>query len=266
MFTVSFIYMHDCIKNIGPLWACSCFWYEDYNGDLRRLFHGTNKVELQIAFSVCVQQKIPELVPLLPHGSASKEFYEHMTQGRYCLKCKREEISDNVFALGIMSPAALSAALTHCVESKLCARISRAFTFKRIHVNRDIIHSKSYMNIARRNSSTVYVSDLGFVEVKLYIKVFVQCENVLFCSDSCSCKHPSYYGVADCFLQPAADITLSSDTFTNCKPGHIIPVRRANCSNVIFPITSITALCILVDCKSGESMFVCKLPNRYEKD
>lgn len=113
------LHLHDCVKNIGPLWACSCFWYEDYNGDLRRLFHGTNKVELQIAFSICVQQKIPELVPLLPHGSAAKEFYEHMTQARYSLNCKREEISNNVFALAIMSPATLSAALTHCVESKL---------------------------------------------------------------------------------------------------------------------------------------------------
>jgi len=74
------LHLHDCVKNIRPLWTSSCFWYEDYNGDLRRLFRGKNKVELQIAFSVCVQQKIPELVPLLPHGSASKEFYERMTQ------------------------------------------------------------------------------------------------------------------------------------------------------------------------------------------
>ena len=72
-----------------------------------------------------------------------------------------------------MSTAALSAALTHCVESKLHARISRAFTFKLIQVNRDIIQSKSYLIISRRNSCTVYVNDLGFVEVKLYIKVFV---------------------------------------------------------------------------------------------
>ena len=56
---------------------------------------------------------------------------------------------------------------------KLRARISRAFTFKRIQVNRDIIHSKSYLNISRRNSCTVYVNELGFVEVKLYLKVFV---------------------------------------------------------------------------------------------
>ena len=255
-----------CVKNIGPLWAGSCFGFEDFNGDLRTLFHGTNKVELQIAFSVCVQQKIPELIPLLQHGSASKEFYQHMTEGRYSLKCKREEISTNVFALGIMSPASLSARLKQYVESKLCAQISRAFTFKRIQINRDVTHSKAYVNITRRNSCTVYVNDLGFVEVKLYVKVFLQCRNALFCTDSCSCKMPQYYGVADCYLQPEADINVSSDNFTNCNPQHIIPVRKEKCSDVIFPVTSIKALCILVDCKSDQCMFVCKLPNRYEKD
>ena len=78
-------HLHDCVKNIGPLRVSSCFWYEDYNGDLKRLFHGTNKVEVQIAFSV--QHKIWVLVPLLSHGSATKEFYEHMTQARYSPKC-----------------------------------------------------------------------------------------------------------------------------------------------------------------------------------
>lgn len=70
----SLLHLQDCVNNVGPLWACSCFWFEDYNGDLRKLFHGAQKVELQIAFSVCIQQKIPELIPLLPCGSSSKEF------------------------------------------------------------------------------------------------------------------------------------------------------------------------------------------------
>ena len=64
--------------NVGHLWACTCLGYEDYNGDLR-LFHGTNKVELQIPFVVCVQQEISELVPLLVHDSACNEFYAHDT-------------------------------------------------------------------------------------------------------------------------------------------------------------------------------------------
>lgn len=259
------LHLQDCVNSLGPLWASSCFWFEDYNGDLRKLFHGTQKVELQIAFSICIQQKIPELIPLLPCGSSSKEFYDNITWARHLLKCTREKIADNLFALGLMSPAELSATLTCIMESKI-GHISKVFTFKRIQMNGDVIHSKACGNVVRRNSCTVFVDDAGSLEVKFYVKVYVQCQNVLFCSNECTCKVPIYYGVADCLLIPAADITLSCDLFTNCKVGHIIPARREECSNVIFPLTSVKALCVLIDCNHKECMFVCKLPNRYEKD
>lgn len=124
------------------------------------------------------------------------------------LKCTREKIADNLFALGLMSPAELSATLTSIMGSKI-GRISKVFTFKRIQMNRDVIHSKAYGNVVRRNSYTVFVDDAGFLEVKFYVKVCVQCSNVLFCSNECTCKVPIYYGVADCLLKPAPDIILS---------------------------------------------------------
>ena len=259
------LHLHDCVKNLGPLWANSCFWYEDYNGQLRKLFHGTQKVELQIAFSVCIQQKVPELIPLLPLHSSSEEFYKSMTQGKYSLKCKREKISDNIFSLGVMSPALLNPSLSVFIESSM-GQISQVFLFKRIQINTDVIHSKSYLNVSRRNSFTVFVTDTGFVEVKFYIKLYFKCPNVLFCTDACPCKLPKYYGIADCCLKPATDIKLSSDKFTHCKVGHVYPVRKEACNNVIFTVTKVEALCVSVDCKCSQCMFVCKLPNRIEKD
>ena len=222
-------------------------------------------MEQQIVFSVCIQQKIPELIPLLQLGSSSKNFYEHMTQGRYLLKCNREEICHSVLALGVMTPAVLSAALIGFIENKI-GSLSEAFMFKRIHIKGDVIHSKSYLNVSRRNSYTVIADNVGFVEVKCCLKVYVKCPNVLFCTDACTCKLPRYYGIADYCLIPATDIVMSSDSFTNCDIGHIIPVRREKCSNLIFPVTSIQGLCILVDCNHSECKFICKLPNRYEKD
>lgn len=140
------LHLHDCVKNLGPLWANSCFWYEDYHGQLRKLFHGTKKVELQIAFSVCIQQNVPELIPLLPRHFSSEEFYKSMTQGKYTLKCKREKTSDNLFSLGVMSPALLNPSLSVFIESRL-GQISQVFLFKRIQINTYVIHSKSYLNV-----------------------------------------------------------------------------------------------------------------------
>ena len=102
--------------------------------------------------------------------------------------------------------------------------------------------------------------------VNLHLKGTVQCPNVLFCTDACTCKVLHYYGVTDCRLKPATDITMSSDQFTDCNVGHIIPARREECKNVIFPVTSVQALCVLVDCGHKQCVFVCKLPNRCEKD
>ena len=46
---------------------------------IRHLFHGTQYVEMQIALSICVQQKIPELIPLLPPHSGALQFFGTLT-------------------------------------------------------------------------------------------------------------------------------------------------------------------------------------------
>lgn len=65
------------------------------------------------------------------------------------------------------------------MESKI-GRISKVFTFKRIQMNGDVIHNKAYGNVVRRNSCIVFVDDAGFLEVKFYVKVYVQCQMFYF--------------------------------------------------------------------------------------
>ena len=114
-----------------------------------------------------------------------------MTCGRYISKCKHEEITDNVFALGGMSPA--------FIEHKTGC-ICKAFLFQQIQMNRDIINSKSYLNISRGNSYTVLVEDVGFAQATLYIKLLLPCPNVSFCTDDCTCRTPHYFGIADFYI------------------------------------------------------------------
>ena len=247
-----FFYAIPCLWNILPdeyfhhfILFVEAIWLLDQSSISPHCLQKARKLLLQ---------KIPELIPLLPFGSGSKKFHEHLTRGRYLLKCKREEISDSVFALGVMSPATLSTALMSLIENRLGC-ISKAFMFQRIQMERDIIHSKSYLNVSRRNSCTVFVENVGFLEIKFYVKLFLQCPNVLFCTNACICKSPQYYGISDCCLRPATDVVMSSDQFTHCEVGHIIPVRRELSNSVIFPVTSVKSLCVLVDCKHSECLF-----------
>ena len=44
------LHLSECVRNLGPLWAHSCFPFENTNGDLLKLFHGSQGVEKQVQF------------------------------------------------------------------------------------------------------------------------------------------------------------------------------------------------------------------------
>ena len=74
------LHLVSSVFYLGNLWANSAFWYEDYNEDLRSLFHGTQGIDIQIVTAICIQQKIPELLPSFHNGSKAVESYERMSK------------------------------------------------------------------------------------------------------------------------------------------------------------------------------------------
>jgi len=43
------------VKDLGSLWTHSCFSFEDFNGELRSLFHRTQSIEEQIVLAISMQ-------------------------------------------------------------------------------------------------------------------------------------------------------------------------------------------------------------------
>lgn len=39
----------DCVRNWGPMWAYSCFSFESQNGHLKKLYHGTRCMNVQVS-------------------------------------------------------------------------------------------------------------------------------------------------------------------------------------------------------------------------
>ena len=70
----SLLHLADDVRNLGPLWTHSCFPFESYNGNLLKLFHGTQNVELQIVSSA-ITQSLPSLKLKLIQGSVEEEFF-----------------------------------------------------------------------------------------------------------------------------------------------------------------------------------------------
>ena len=44
----SLLHLPEVTKDLGPLWATSCFPYEAANGEILKLFHGSQGVDKQV--------------------------------------------------------------------------------------------------------------------------------------------------------------------------------------------------------------------------
>ena len=264
------LHLVTCVENLGPLWASSCFCYEDYNGDLRKLFHGTQNVDFQISFAICFQQKIPELIPLLGFGSSQLEYYNHLVSARpHMLGSKREAITDHSYFVGVQTLVTLDGVKKRVVQAAV-GEVERVHAFKRLVYCGTMIHSQDYKVVTRRNSYTVSFlggvdgSDVSYGWVLTFLKCFVTCKNPVFCNSACLCKNPKFLALIY-ELEQAGDITLSANRHTNATASHIIPFRKDSGQVVAVKIENLISLCLTVDC-GMDTFFVCKFPNTFEKD
>ena len=193
------LHLTERVFDLGPLWTHSCFCFEDFNGELRTLFHGTQGIEEQIVLAVRIQQKIPELPPLLQDGSPCKEFYDHLSRKRQ-FAGKREELFNGGFfsIVGTLRKYVLTV-VERAVVELLAGPVAEVFQFKRLLIGTQVIHSKTYKCMTRRNNYTVKFKSgngdfdcMSFGEILFYVKCFVQCPIPSFCCDSCKCKTAKY--------------------------------------------------------------------------
>ena len=43
------LHLTDAVADLGPLWANTCFEFENANGIIKKLFHGTRKIDMQVS-------------------------------------------------------------------------------------------------------------------------------------------------------------------------------------------------------------------------
>ncbi|XP_065905471.1 uncharacterized protein [Dysidea avara] len=53
------LHLPDTVRQLGPLWAYSCFSFEGQNGILKNLVHGTQQVDKQIISTFSYIQNLP---------------------------------------------------------------------------------------------------------------------------------------------------------------------------------------------------------------
>lgn len=145
----SLLHLPTTVKELGPLWSTSCFAFESANGDLLKLFHGTQCIDLQIVNAVHVFQKLPLLSQSISTVSVSHKLVAKLTK-------QRENKHTSQFSL---VGKGYDKMLTNSLKVELCNFLQKN-TFDLKFYNRAVIrdllyHSIDYSRVSQRNSYTV---------------------------------------------------------------------------------------------------------------
>ncbi|PFX23185.1 hypothetical protein AWC38_SpisGene12255 [Stylophora pistillata] len=191
------LHINASVYNHGPLWANSSFEFEDANGELTALFHGTQGIDMQIASSISAVKLTPELAKKLEKGSPSYLFYRRMKFGK---EQKSIQLEEGVHLLGAFSAMEVTEplrnALLNCSGEEV---LGWCQAFKRVLIKGEVFHSKSYGRVYRRNSYTVTYEDnncnhwsqcncikTAYGQVQHFIKHTPACQNG--CVAICKCN------------------------------------------------------------------------------
>ena len=161
------LHLTDKVLDLGPLWASPCFYFEDFNGQLRQLFHGTQHIETQIAFAVSVHQNLPILAKSLQQGTSEKDLYSRMMEKKP--QKTSECVGDGTYIVGAFH----NRTITMEEEEAICNTIGQfesLMSFKRLYKGHQIIQSQEYKCTQRRNNSVVKYNG-NFGKVKNFVKV-----------------------------------------------------------------------------------------------
>lgn len=73
------VHLADSVRDLGPLWTHSGFHFEDKNGYLLGIIHGTQYIPIQIVHAVGLVQSLPIIAQSVKLGNVIVEFYSRMS-------------------------------------------------------------------------------------------------------------------------------------------------------------------------------------------
>lgn len=238
------LHLVEKVKDHGPLWTHSCFYYESFNGDLRHMFHGTQNVQMQIMHAVCLQQKLPELCKLLKPGSEAECFYQKVT----CRKAKKNDIKIiEGHIIGAVKQCVLAGDMSTVLGNLAQQDLQIFYKFRKDGCT---IHSSDYQQDKRRNSFTISYnqSDLcAYGHIKCYIRSLSatgRIQHFALVRQLVQCHLPNNL----LNLYPFAKIVEDSGQYE------------------LVPLSEITALCVCIEIPSTRMAYILQCPNLVESD
>ena len=112
------LHVPEKVNHLGPLWANNCFYYEDYNGDLSQIFHGSQSIAFQILTAVTVQLKIPNAERTFNTESKGFSFFQKLVMNSHHRVITKHQysIGNGQIVVGILRRASLLPSIKALVQ------------------------------------------------------------------------------------------------------------------------------------------------------
>ena len=255
------LHLSDVVKELGPLWVYSCFSFEDMNGQLVKLFHGTQHPQIQISSAISTLLHLPEIGQNLDKTTAVGQFYSDM-----CRKGPQNSYKDITNGIGVVGRRVvrvLSNEHRMLLNDVIGVQPREVLTFNRMFKDGTMYHSLQYLAVEQRNSYTVLFSEDKYGHIEKFLEVFTDCEancNTM----NCLCP-PQYFAVVK-ELQCNVDVCLQNGVNDQIME-NIVPVKSKFVQYKIVPVENINALCVYVKLNDDkDTAFISISPNSIEKD
>lgn len=155
------LHLASVVRNLGPTWVYSCFFYESLNGLLLKLVHGTRHAALQIssAASACVNLNLN--INNMVDGDAKRLCMKFLSTANQRLKVA-EVIDDVSCVLGVYQENRLPQFVRNLLQDTFeIPNGGRVKTFLRMKKKGIIYSSESYTRSTKKQSCYVEVSQDG---------------------------------------------------------------------------------------------------------
>lgn len=239
------VHLVDYVKKLGPLWAWSCFPYEDMNGSIIDSVHGTGDVCLQILWLIQAQKRLLVDSYKIRSPGIKKFVEELMLTGRKNVTIKH--VAKNCSIAGGMTDILNNNSLPMDKIRKVLnisePEVGKVSKVLRV-VNKDVIfYSEQYTRMKKR---------IGFI-------VLIEHENG---TGMASVQYYVYHHKSDQCVAVVRPLVIDNNNpLVNVNVKHLIRVKKLEEENIVLVENIKEKLLFL----NGNKKFLCiaRLPNLY---
>ena len=255
------LHLPNTVRQLGPLWVFSCFYFEGQNGMLKRLVHGTQHIDKQIIKSFSHFKNLSVTVDKFfsEHPSSHLDAFKHLDSSyRHKVSPNSLCIGSNLYALGKPSIGSIDKLLKNSEVQALQQVIygpRQVKVYSRVKFHNIMLHSTQWNNkgVLKQNNATVAYRRSDHVEYGIIKKFVVISDNEI----------PTQTIVIICTLdhtQLQQSGTVVPHIFVCSPPSESSEVVAVSIKNIISP-------CIFMAFSDvPNSVYVAAFANLLEKD